>query len=150
MQLTWSVVKFIVPVLLPIAAIMLAWGTGTKGSIVRARVAAVLGGGQLLWVAMVISSYGASEAMAAGLFKPEGIAPGLQALLIGQGLLILLSARLIDSIAQTIVGSDEGIQRGSATGQPSAVKRGGRAMYSSIAILAAAIGMAVLTEAWVA
>lgn len=150
MQLTWSVVKFIVPVLLPIAAIMLAWGTGTKGSIVRARVAAVLGGGQLLWVAMVIASYGASEAMAAGLFKPDGIAPGLQALLIGQGLLVLLSARLIDSISQTIVGREEAIQRGSATAQPLAMKGRGRELYASIAILAAAIGMAVLTEAWLA
>ncbi|MFC7518309.1 hypothetical protein ACFQUU_25175 [Herbaspirillum sp. GCM10030257] len=150
MQPTLSIVKFIVPVLLPIAAIMLAWGTGTKGSIVRARLVAALGGGQLLWVAMVIASYGASEAMAAGLFKPDGIAPGLQALLIGQGLLVLLSARLIDSISQTIVGSDEGIQRGRATGQPLVVKGRGRALYSSIAILAAAIGMAVLTEAWIA
>lgn len=150
MQNTWSIVKFIVPVLLPVATIVLAWGTGTKESAVRARLTAALGSGQLFWMAMVISSYGASIAMEAGLFEPRGIPPGLQVLLILQCLLVLISAHFITSVSQMIVETDEEIEQAYAKGKSLPVKRKRRAVLLSFAMLAAAIGMAVLTEAWVA
>ncbi|KRB74252.1 hypothetical protein [Noviherbaspirillum sp. Root189] len=150
MQNTWSIVKFIVPVLLPVATIVLAWGTGTKGPAVRARLEAALGSGQLLWAAMVISSYGASIAMKAGLFEPRGIPPGLQALLILQCLLVLISAHFITSVSQMIVENDEEIEQAYAKGKSLPAKRKGRAVFLSFVMSAAAIGMAALTEAWVA
>ena len=150
MQNTWSMVKFIVPVLLPVATIVLASATGTKGETIRARLNAALGSGQLFWMAMVISSYGASIAMAAGLFEPHGIPPGLQVLLILQCLLVVISAHFITSVSQMIVEHDEEIEQAYAEGKSLPVTRKGRAVLLSFAMLAAAIGMAVLTEAWLA
>ena len=150
MQNAWSVVKFIVPVLLPVGAIVLAWVTGTKGATIRARLEAALGSGQLLWLAMFISSYGAYQAMAAGLFEESGIPPFVQILLILQGLILLVSTVSIDAVSQELVDNEEAMKRAYAAGHPLPTKKSAKVLYSSIVMLSVAIAMALLTEAAVA
>lgn len=141
---TWLLANIIVPVLMAPFIISVPIFAGTAWSIIKGRLLASIGDGQLFWVAIGIAATGAYDAGVAAFVDNKGDAITTKVIFVLQMAVVVVSSLIVSHVSEKLFAYEEQVQAAIAAGQPLPAKDFGAA--TKVAVIATVV--AIVLSIW--